>query len=202
MTLERWQVEDVLSGYPELQQCRLMCFPAPHEQLGECVGLAILPPSGYDLSLVCLRRYRQYCRDALKSDHLPQVLVITDELPATVTGKLQRLKFPKHVQLPICVTSVVTYSWKAGCMKMIRSSPSLGAAFGEIGQDTKGACLLDRICQMAARLGHISLPISSKRSFDHVSGTDCHLDHCVSSQSSCFSHCSGFFHLPLSCVAS
>ena len=64
----------------------LMAFAAPHEELGETVGAAVVG-EGAARTLAALPRG-------------PQVIVVVDELPRTATRKVQRVGFAARVGLP------------------------------------------------------------------------------------------------------
>ena len=73
-----------------------MCFSAPHSQLQEVVGVAVLQSSK-----VGLTQLRAWGASRLSPAKLPHVLVAVKELPRTSTLKLKRVGFAESVGLPV-----------------------------------------------------------------------------------------------------
>ena len=90
------EVEDALSSHHAVERSGLMCFSAPHAQLQEVVGVAVL----HDCE-VGLTQLRAWASSRLSPAKLPQVLVLVAELPKTSTLQLKRVGFAQLVGLPV-----------------------------------------------------------------------------------------------------
>jgi len=83
---------------------QVMTFAAPHDVLGEIVGVAVLHSSS-----VGLKQLRRCAESQLAPASLPQLLILMPSLPRVHgTGKLQRIDFAKAINLPIMQGSKLT----------------------------------------------------------------------------------------------
>lgn len=78
-------VESVLTELSGIEEAA--AFAIPDQQLGEVVGLAIVPKSGQSFDL---RRLRQHCARTLADFQQPRKFMIVDRLPRNSMGKLIR----------------------------------------------------------------------------------------------------------------
>ena len=67
----------------------LLAFSAPHEELGEAVGVAVVCEAGRTVTLAQLRRAGT--RGGLGRPCLPELLVLVQALPKGPTGKPKRI---------------------------------------------------------------------------------------------------------------
>ena len=78
----------------------LMAFAAPHEELGEAVGVAVVCDKGVTVSLVEVRRCGTQS-GLLGKRWLPQMLVHLSDLPKGPTGKPDRIGLAEKLRLPV-----------------------------------------------------------------------------------------------------
>ena len=79
------EIDEVLLGHPAVRQA--VAFPVPHRQLGEEIGAAVELKTAGAADEGELRRYATEVLPAFKT---PRVIRIVDEIPKSVTGKLER----------------------------------------------------------------------------------------------------------------
>ncbi len=68
-------------------------FAIPDQQLGEIVGLAIVPKAGQSFDL---RQLRQHCARTLADFQQPRKFMIVERLPRNPMGKLIRCVLLEH----------------------------------------------------------------------------------------------------------
>jgi hypothetical protein len=90
------EVEDVLMKHLAIKN--MICFAAPHRQLGEVVGAAVVLYEGETLELVQLRSFA--LKQGVMHQWLPATLVTMDAIPKGMTGKPARIKLAEKLQLP------------------------------------------------------------------------------------------------------
>lgn len=90
------EVEDVLMTHPAIEN--MICFSAPHRQLGEVVGAAVVLRKGATLELEHLRSFA--LKRGLMKQWLPETMVTMDAIPKGMTGKPARIKLADKLQLP------------------------------------------------------------------------------------------------------
>ncbi|KAJ1457986.1 hypothetical protein M885DRAFT_514537 [Pelagophyceae sp. CCMP2097] len=93
-------VEDVLLRHAAVENC--VCFSAPHAQLGEVVGAAIVLKPG---RVTDLKAVRDWCTAGVGSDALlakwaPEVLVFVAAIPKGPTGKPARIRLAQRLGMP------------------------------------------------------------------------------------------------------
>ena len=87
------EVERVLSDHPEVRDC--IAYGLPDERLGERLAVTVVVPAGSALSEDDIKAH---CRAHLAIYKVPRVVVLTSEpLPRTASGKVDRGKFLKSV---------------------------------------------------------------------------------------------------------
>ena len=77
------EIEEVLMRHPSVKDA--VCFGVPDAKYGEVVAAAVAVGDP-----VSDRELRDHCRLALSSFKIPTRIYVLDELPRTVTGKVQR----------------------------------------------------------------------------------------------------------------
>ena len=77
------EIDGILLKHPAVTEA--VCFAVPDEKYGEVVHAAVVLKSETDQDAI-----RTYCRDQMASFKVPDVVYITDKLPRTATGKIQR----------------------------------------------------------------------------------------------------------------
>jgi len=79
------EVDDALMNHPDVVAA--VTFPVHHATLGQEVAAAVVPAKGADFTDETLTRF---LRGRLASFKVPRKFVIVDEIPKSVTGKIQR----------------------------------------------------------------------------------------------------------------
>jgi long-chain acyl-CoA synthetase len=79
------EVEDVLYGYPGVREAAVV--GAPDDYRGETVIAYVSAEAGTRLDV---ERIARYCRERLAAYKCPRRIVVLDDLPKTVTGKITR----------------------------------------------------------------------------------------------------------------
>ncbi len=89
VNLSPLEIDEVLAHAPGVRSG--ICVGFDHRLYGEEVGAVIIPHEGAQADAIL-----QYCQEHLPFAKAPKVIVFTDELPITSTGKYQRTKV-KHL---------------------------------------------------------------------------------------------------------
>lgn len=84
------EVEDVLNQHPDITECACVGLPDEHGVLGEIVAAFVVPAPG--VQRVKLMSVRRFLQGKLEEYKMPMKVIMTDTLPKTASGKLQRLK--------------------------------------------------------------------------------------------------------------
>lgn len=83
------EIEDFLSTHPNIMETHVIGIP--DERLGEEVGAFIrLKDASQDLTRDDIK---EFCKGKLSYFKIPRYIVIVDEFPRTVSGKIQKFKF-------------------------------------------------------------------------------------------------------------
>lgn len=85
------EVDAVLLSHPNVAQA--VAFGVPDEKYGEEINCAVIPREGVNLEEA---EISQYCKKNLASFKVPKKVFITDSLPKTATGKIQRRIVAEH----------------------------------------------------------------------------------------------------------
>jgi acyl-CoA synthetase (AMP-forming)/AMP-acid ligase II len=88
------EVDAVLMEHPGVAQA--VTFALPHDKLGEEVAAAIVPRDGAELSEAAIRAF---AAERLADFKVPRRVVLVDEIPKGVTGKLQRIGLARRLGL-------------------------------------------------------------------------------------------------------
>ena len=81
------EIEEYLFQHPKVQEAAV--FGVPDERFGEAVAAWIKLHDGQTADADDIR---QYCREQIAYYKVPKYIVIVDEFPMTVTGKIQKFK--------------------------------------------------------------------------------------------------------------
>ncbi|KAL4324393.1 hypothetical protein GQ457_11G023760 [Hibiscus cannabinus] len=95
------EVDAVLLGHPNVAQA--VAFGVPDEKYGEEINCAVIPREGVSLEEADIT---QYCKKNLASFKVPKKVFITDSLPKTATGKIQRRIVAEHFLAQVSAAKV------------------------------------------------------------------------------------------------
>ncbi|MDF2666577.1 MAG: acyl-CoA synthetase (AMP-forming)/AMP-acid ligase [Microbacterium sp.] len=79
------EVEDVLVGHPDIEAAAVVALPKPRG--GEDVAAAIVVRDGVDLSADAVR---DFCKTRLAAYKVPRRVIVVDDLPRSLIGKVLR----------------------------------------------------------------------------------------------------------------
>jgi len=85
------EVDAVLLSHPAVAEA--VAFAVPDEKYGEEINAAVIPKEG---DIVTESQIRDLCKKNLASFKIPKRVFITDSLPKTATGKIQRRLVAEH----------------------------------------------------------------------------------------------------------
>jgi acyl-CoA synthetase (AMP-forming)/AMP-acid ligase II/thioesterase domain-containing protein/acyl carrier protein len=85
------EVDDALTRYPGIAEAAT--FPVPHPRLGEDVAAAVVPRPGVTVDTAALR---DFLRSELAYFKIPRRIVVMDQLPKGMTGKVQRQRLSER----------------------------------------------------------------------------------------------------------
>ncbi|KAL6509304.1 putative CoA ligase ccl9 [Orobanche gracilis] len=85
------EVDAVLLSHPDIAQA--VAFGVPDDKYGEEINCAVIPRDASNLDEAEISRY---CKKNLASFKVPKKVFITDSLPRTATGKIQRRIVSEH----------------------------------------------------------------------------------------------------------
>lgn len=88
------EVDGVLSDHPSIGQC--VTFAVPHAKLGEDIAAAVVLKEG---QVATEREIRDFVSERLAAFKVPRKVLILDEIPKGVTGKLQRIGLAEKLGL-------------------------------------------------------------------------------------------------------
>ncbi|CAM0901649.1 unnamed protein product [Alopecurus aequalis] len=89
------EVDSVLLTHPDVAQA--VAFGVPDEKYGEEIHCAVIPRDGASLAE---EEVVAFCRRNLAAFKVPKKVYITDDLPKTATGKIQRRIVSQHFFVP------------------------------------------------------------------------------------------------------
>jgi fatty-acyl-CoA synthase len=81
------EIEEYLFQHPKVQEAAV--FGVPDERFGEAVAAWVKLHDGQTADA---DEIRAYCREQIAYYKVPKYIVIVDEFPMTVTGKIQKFK--------------------------------------------------------------------------------------------------------------
>ncbi|CAL5029189.1 unnamed protein product [Urochloa decumbens] len=85
------EVDAVLLDHPAVAQA--VSFAVPDDKYGEEINCAVIPREG---SAIGAEEVQAHCRKNLASFKVPKKVFVTDDLPKTATGKIQRRIVAQH----------------------------------------------------------------------------------------------------------
>ncbi|PWA99645.1 AMP-dependent synthetase and ligase family protein [Artemisia annua] len=85
------EVDAVLLSHPDVAQA--VCFGVPDDKYGEEINCAVIPREGSNLDEEEVSRF---CKKNLAAFKVPKKVFITDSVPKTATGKIQRRIVAEH----------------------------------------------------------------------------------------------------------
>jgi acyl-CoA synthetase (AMP-forming)/AMP-acid ligase II len=89
------EVDSVLLSHPDVAQA--VAFGVPDEKYGEEIHCAVIPRDGVEMKE---EEVVAFCRRNLAAFKVPKKVYITDDLPKTATGKIQRRIVSQHFFVP------------------------------------------------------------------------------------------------------
>ncbi|KAM5572505.1 oxalate--CoA ligase [Rosa sericea] len=95
------EVDAVLLSHPEIAQA--VCFGVPDDKYGEEINCAIIPREG---SSIDEEEVLRFCKKNLAAFKVPKRVFITDSVPKTATGKIQRRIVAEHFLAQISTAKV------------------------------------------------------------------------------------------------
>ncbi|KAF8369764.1 hypothetical protein HHK36_028924 [Tetracentron sinense] len=95
------EVDAVLISHPDVAQA--VAFGVPDDKYGEEINCAIIPREGAEIDEMEVLRF---CKKNLASFKVPKKVFITDTLPKTATGKIQRRIVAEHFLAQISTAKV------------------------------------------------------------------------------------------------
>ncbi|PNT02143.1 hypothetical protein POPTR_015G144700v4 [Populus trichocarpa] len=95
------EVDAVLLSHPDIAQA--VAFGVPDDKYGEEINCAIIPRDGTDIDEEEVLRF---CKKNLAAFKVPKKVFLTDSLPETASGKIQRRIVSEHFLAQISTASV------------------------------------------------------------------------------------------------
>ncbi|KAD4584857.1 hypothetical protein R6Q59_036361 [Mikania micrantha] len=95
------EVDAVLLSHPDVAQA--VCFGVPDDKYGEEINCAVIPREGSELDE---EEVSKFCKKNLAAFKVPKLVFITDSVPKTATGKIQRRIVAEHFLTRISTAKV------------------------------------------------------------------------------------------------
>ncbi|KAI3783999.1 hypothetical protein L1987_43090 [Smallanthus sonchifolius] len=95
------EVDAVLLSHPDVAQA--VCFGVPDDKYGEEINCAVIPREG---SSLYEEEVLRFCKKNLAAFKVPKKVFITDSVPKTATGKIQRRIVAEHFLTRISTAKV------------------------------------------------------------------------------------------------
>ncbi|KAJ4712100.1 CoA ligase [Melia azedarach] len=95
------EVDAVLLSHPDIAQA--VCFGVPDDKYGEEINCAVIPREGANIDE---EEVQGFCKKNLASFKVPKKVFITDSVPKTATGKIQRRIVAEHFLAQISTAKV------------------------------------------------------------------------------------------------
>lgn len=84
-------LSNYIQSHPKVAQ--VVFFAAPDDKYGEVVCCAVVPVEGEALTE---QEIIDFCKEKVAIFKVPQKVFISDTIPRTATGKVQRMKVAEH----------------------------------------------------------------------------------------------------------
>ncbi|KAG6636819.1 probable CoA ligase CCL9 [Carya illinoinensis] len=95
------EIDSVLLSHPEIAQA--VAFGVPDDKYGEEINCAVIPREGSNIEEA---EVLEYCQKNVAAFKAPKKVFITDSLPKTATGKIQRRLVAEHFLAQISTAKV------------------------------------------------------------------------------------------------
>ncbi|KAH6828117.1 AMP-dependent synthetase and ligase family protein [Perilla frutescens var. hirtella] len=95
------EVDAILLSHPDVAQA--VAFGVPDDKYGEEINCAVIPREGSNLDEAEVSRF---CKENMAAFKVPKKVFITDSVPKTATGKIQRRIVAEHFLAQISVAKV------------------------------------------------------------------------------------------------
>ena len=89
-----FEVESLLYKHPAVQQVAVVAYP--DERLGERACAVVVPKPGHEIDLASVVSFLKDNKVAL--NYIPEKLIVSDAMPATPSGKIQKFKLREMVK--------------------------------------------------------------------------------------------------------
>ncbi|KAJ3693020.1 hypothetical protein LUZ60_012115 [Juncus effusus] len=89
------EVDSVLLAHPDIAQA--VAFGVPDSKYGEEINCAVIPREGVEITEADVAAY---CKKNLAAFKVPKKIFLTNDLPKTATGKIQRRIVAQHFMAP------------------------------------------------------------------------------------------------------
>jgi fatty-acyl-CoA synthase len=97
------EVEEFLFRHPKIQSVQV--FGVPDAKYGEEVCAWVVLKAGQESSL---EEIRDFCRDQIAHYKVPRYVRFVDEMPMTITGKVQKFVMRDHMIEELKITAAKT----------------------------------------------------------------------------------------------
>ena len=88
------EIESLLYKHPAVQQVAVVAYP--DERLGERACAVVVPKPGHEIDLASVVSFLKDNKVAL--NYIPEKLIVSDAMPATPSGKIQKFKLREMVK--------------------------------------------------------------------------------------------------------
>lgn len=116
------KIDNVLLACPGVAQ--LFAFAAKHASLGEVVAVAVTLQPNVSLTLRQLNRFG-LDSGKLRMEELPECIVYCDKIPTGPTGKVQRVKLPDVLQLPVLTETPASFHSGADGLQVVQTESKI-----------------------------------------------------------------------------
>jgi len=89
-----FEVESALMEHPAVLECAITAVP--HPDRGQVVKATIVLTKGYEPSPELVKELQNHVKKATAPYKYPRIVEFVDELPKTLSGKIQRVKIRKE----------------------------------------------------------------------------------------------------------
>jgi len=89
-----FEVESALMEHPAVLECAITAVP--HPDRGQVVKATIVLTKGYEPSPELVKELQNHVKKATAPYKYPRIVEFVDELPKTLSGKIQRVKIRRE----------------------------------------------------------------------------------------------------------